>query len=102
MTNKVCERCIHCGVCALHEDDFMSSAEKNGFCSQFKSSDDFAEVKRGQWVDDHFKTLIPAEYDAEGEPILHDCIINKCSVCGRVEKRKEPYCNCGAKMDNGE
>lgn len=22
----------------------------------------------------------------------------KCSKCGRKEKQKEPYCNCGAKM----
>ena len=24
-----------------------------------------------------------------------------CSKCGRVEKQKEPYCNCGAKMKGG-
>ena len=23
----------------------------------------------------------------------------ECSECGRVEQCKEPYCNCGAKMD---
>lgn len=22
-----------------------------------------------------------------------------CSICGRTEKEKEPYCHCGAKMD---
>lgn len=22
----------------------------------------------------------------------------KCSVCGRIENRKEPFCNCGADM----
>lgn len=22
----------------------------------------------------------------------------KCSVCGRIENQKEPFCNCGAKM----
>ena len=26
----------------------------------------------------------------------------KCSLCGRVEAEKEPYCNCGAKMDEVE
>ena len=102
MVNKVCEKCIHRSVCALHEDDFMSSAEKNGFCSQCSPSDDYVKIKRGHWVDHHFQTHIPVEYDAEDNLILHDCVINKCSVCGRVEKRKEPYCNCGAKMDNGE
>ncbi len=25
-----------------------------------------------------------------------------CSKCGRLEKYKEPYCNCGAKMVGGE
>lgn len=25
-----------------------------------------------------------------------------CSLFGRVEIKKEPYCNCGAKMDGGE
>lgn len=24
-----------------------------------------------------------------------------CSRCGRLEKQKEPYCNCGAKMVQG-
>lgn len=23
----------------------------------------------------------------------------RCSICGRVESLKEPYCNCGARMD---
>lgn len=23
----------------------------------------------------------------------------RCSECGRTENEKEPYCNCGAKMD---
>jgi hypothetical protein len=23
----------------------------------------------------------------------------RCSECGRIEQEKEPYCNCGAKMD---
>lgn len=102
MAYRVCEKCIHRSVCVLHEDDFMSSAEKNGFCSQFKSSDDYAEVKHGRWIDEQFQTLIPVEHDAQGNLILHNCVINKCSICGREEKRKEPYCNCGAKMDNGE
>ena len=26
----------------------------------------------------------------------------KCSLCGRVERKKEPYCNCGAKMVAGD
>lgn len=26
----------------------------------------------------------------------------KCSLCGRNEHKKEPYCNCGARMKGGE
>ena len=26
----------------------------------------------------------------------------KCSICGRIEVIKEPYCHCGAKMDGGK
>lgn len=25
----------------------------------------------------------------------------ECSLCGRQETQKEPYCHCGAKMDGG-
>lgn len=26
----------------------------------------------------------------------------RCSRCGRVESRRQPYCHCGAKMDGGD
>ena len=26
----------------------------------------------------------------------------RCSRCGRVESRQEPYCHCGAKMNGGD
>lgn len=26
----------------------------------------------------------------------------RCSRCGRVESRRQPYCHCGAKMDGAE
>ena len=59
---------------------------------------------------------IEAEFDAgdiptiEAEPVKHGrwkpvkltrrTTEYKCSVCGRWERtNKEPYCNCGAKMD---
>lgn len=25
----------------------------------------------------------------------------RCSRCGRIESRRQPYCHCGAKMDGG-
>lgn len=55
---------------------------------------------------------IPA---ADVAPVIHDRWITRsdkgiismthpymCSRCWRVEMNKEPYCNCGAKMDGGD
>ena len=50
---------------------------------------DVAEVVHGQWISfldgDH---IMPERY-------------YRCSRCGRVESRRQPYCHCGAKMDGG-
>lgn len=60
---------------------------------------EYEPVVHGQWIEQHFGTLIPIEYDDTGNVIVHDCINYQCSLCGRTESKKEPYCNCGAKMD---
>ena len=48
---------------------------------------DVAEVVHGRWISfldgDH---IMPERY-------------YRCSRCGRVESRRQPYCHCGAKMD---
>ena len=50
---------------------------------------DVAEVVHGRWISfldgDH---IMPERY-------------YRCSRCGRVESRRQPYCHCGAKMENG-
>lgn len=46
-------------------------------------------VRHGEWVE-------IGSYDEDG---YYD-IDYKCSECGRFEPYKEPYCHCGAKMDN--
>lgn len=56
---------------------------------------DVVEVKHGQWLDNIEKTSTVAG-------ITKDFAIGyKCSLCGRTEINREPYCNCGAKMDGG-
>ena len=59
------------------------------------------------------KSMIHSEKAADVAPVRHGRWITKqekdtfagylysyeCSECGRVEQCKEPYCNCGAKMD---
>lgn len=51
---------------------------------------DVAPVVHGRWISfldgDH---IMPERY-------------YRCSRCGRVESRLQPYCHCGAKMDGGE
>lgn len=48
-----------------------------------------APVVHGRWISflggDH---IMPERY-------------YRCSRCGRVESRRQPYCHCGAKMDGG-
>ena len=50
---------------------------------------DVAPVGYGRWISflggDH---IMPERY-------------YRCSRCGRVESRRQPYCHCGAKMDGG-
>ena len=50
-------------------------------------ADDVAEVVHRRWISfldgDH---IMPERY-------------YRCSRCGRVESRRQPYCHCGAKMD---
>ena len=51
-------------------------------------SADIAPVRHGRWITKQEKdTFAGYLYSYE------------CSECGRVEQCKEPYCNCGAKMD---
>lgn len=50
---------------------------------------DVAPVVHGRWISfldgDH---IMPERY-------------YRCSRCGRVESKRQPYCHCGAKMDGG-
>lgn len=62
---------------------------------------DVEEVKHGEWIERRGQSYLvhPMKFDVNGEPILQDYITYVCSCCGRTESNKEPYCNCGAKMD---
>ena len=48
-------------------------------------------IKHGEWL----------PYTEYYDDDYSECNMRKvwaCSRCGRLEKYKEPYCNCGAKM----
>ena len=54
---------------------------------------DVEEVKHGAWLDYIEQGTTVAGVSASG------LVGYRCSECGRYEGKKEPYCNCGAKMD---
>lgn len=51
---------------------------------------DVAPVVHARWITRSDKGIISMTH-----PYM-------CSRCWRIEMEKEPYCNCGAKMDEGE
>ena len=55
---------------------------------------DVVEVERGEWLD-----VIEEVNNTCAGITFKGFAGYKCSLCGRQEIRKEPYCHCGAKMD---
>lgn len=53
---------------------------------------DVQPVRHGRWIQ-HYEP-----YDT-GEEWIEAPYGFECSECGRWEAEKEPFCNCGAKMD---
>ena len=56
---------------------------------------DAVEVAHGKWIED-YETFVQ-DNGYESEPI-HTGFV--CSMCGRRSCSIEPYCHCGAKMDD--
>ena len=75
--------------------ELLRIAEHNAKASQeqveqqAENLKDWVPVVHGRWISfldgDH---IMPERY-------------YRCSRCGRVESRRQPYCHCGAKMDGG-
>lgn len=87
-------------------------AKKNAFgdstlCETIRSvlndvpASDVEPVRHGYWIEHHGQSYLvtPMKYDEYRNPVLQDYISYECSICGRRESAKEPYCNCGTKMD---
>lgn len=55
---------------------------------------DVRPVVRGEWIGEDCSYWKHAVWGAY--PVNR--IRYKCSVCGRTENKKEPFCNCGADM----
>lgn len=52
---------------------------------------DVAPVIHGEWI----------KHVEKSDWINTPEVWYRCSICGRAEDFKEPYCNCGARMDGG-
>ena len=51
------------------------------------STVDAVEVVHGEWI------------ECKSTDFRDNDNFFKCSICGRIERKQEPYCNCGAKME---
>lgn len=86
---ETCKECIHYFTCSAGGGLFNEKDESQKMlCNHFKNKTDFQKVKHGYWIKRSTKGVI-GDLRCPYE----------CSICGRVEALKEPYCNCGAKMD---
>ena len=57
------------------------------------TSADVATVRHGRW-----EPVLEGVWNLP-TPVL---VGWRCSQCGRTEQEKEPYCNCGARMDGDD
>lgn len=62
--------------------------------------DDVVPVVHGVWLEKEEETYCPVLYGEDAEPILHKYTRYICNLCGRSSTVPEPYCHCGAKMDD--
>jgi len=70
-------------------DDFDVMIKMEDYVQELPTAD-VAPVVHGEWI------------ERSDKGILYMNCPYMCNICGRVEAIKEPYCNCGAKMDGGK
>ena len=91
MSNRICNKCIHNKVCEHWHDAIFGSDvihEKTIECEHYK------EEIHGEWLTRAATHWVNGSFGIGS-------YMYECSLCGRQELQKEPYCNCGAKMDGG-
>lgn len=64
---------------------------------------DVEPVRHGHWMPNRVtletKVYAGGQFFTKGDILMYGYV---CSECGRWEGNKEPFCNCGAKMDGGK
>lgn len=100
----------HCPLLRQYLDTGMTPEAFQSFVVFFQ---DLIGNQKASEALDRFRQLVKA--DKDGRPVVHGRWISfldgdhimperyyRCSRCGRVESRRQPYCHCGAKMDGGD
>ncbi len=77
--------CKHCGT-ECYDTKFLLEKLFNEYFSKIEEENNLEPVKHGHWI-------LCKNYFPDGTEAF------VCSLCGRAEAVEEPYCNCGAKMD---
>lgn len=83
-----CQKCLSEKVCR-YNDGINLYCKDDYDCPHFKDENVYNKIIRGNWIREK-RTISGVEF-----------YIYKCSVCGREEEFAfNPYCNCGAKMND--
>lgn len=84
----------------LNVDELISYLEDNLDIWKHPESLDWAigKIKRWETADAH--VILHGEWIPylDGDSIMPERYY-QCNHCGRIERRREPYCHCGRKMD---
>lgn len=89
-SDEMCEG-IDCGVCPFYNKAGENDCQVVAFLRSIPAAD-VRPVVRGRWIR-HY------EQADTGEDIITYPCGWVCSECGRWESEDEPFCNCGAKME---
>ncbi len=88
MATAMCDNCrSHTPNCESIICDSAIEAAEAVFAAGYRKQSE------GEWKES-------GEYicNSDGKAITKIGVVFICSVCGREERHKEPYCHCGAKM----
>lgn len=73
-------------IYTLFRNDSMSKA-----LASLLYAEGWRKQDEGEWIEE-------TEYHSDDYSECNTRKVFACSRCGRTEIRKQPYCNCGAKM----
>ena len=98
MPNKfTCMQCLHYEPC-FDYGNILDPIHGGITCDSFKHKDKYEEIRVGQWTPYEYYISEDSNCLIDKTVVRVDPISFRCSLCGRIEEKQEPYCHCGAKM----